>query len=1286
MENDYKHPFSLLFLVVKIGVNIMKTFLRKLTHTGCMLLFSSLTLPAAVAGPLNLSDNALEVITNVEPNIMILHDDSGSMDWGIMTDESEGGTFHIGDHRYKYTHPDPGASGSSPAENDDEDRTVPTEEFLSDLGVAAPQSGVWRAWNHNYNKIYYNPNITYTPWVGVNKSGNAYSNVLSTAAPYDPYDPSLGNLDLTNDISYQTRCELSECESIATLDDGDHLVTVTDFYPARYYTWSDENLLTPSNASNSIVDADDSHSLVEITPATTSYTRSAYNSSTGIGRNDCTNNGDGTATCDYAQEIQNFANWFSYYRKRDLLAKASFSKVIEPLTSARVGYATINNNASNSVKVASMNASATSGAKRILLDNIFAAQPDNSTPLRSALDKTGKYFECVANDIFGSSASSAPGSADCPVLAAPAGQCQANYTIVISDGYWNTAVDPGVGNTDSGSGDFDGGAFADTYSNTLADVAMHYYERDLHTLDNEVPTSTRDIAGYSGSTDPFTTMHQHMSLYGVGFGITGTLSAGPSDMSAGFSWPDPTAGDLQKVDDLRHATVNGRGLFVHANDSVDLKSAMASIINDIKSNSGTATAVAFNTQEVEAGTLVFRASFNTKTSTGNLVAQHVNPDGTVDSSIVWSAASQLDSKVGLTTDTRTIVTYKDTGSSTSVGVPLLWGDLTSGAGSQRELLDAPQPANIAAADNTFSDERVAYLRGQSSHEGPNGADGEFRERLATAGKLGDIVHSTPVFVGKPQYIGRDNGAYPSEKYSTFINAKKDRTKLVYVGANDGMLHAFNAETGQEHFAYVPNMVIQKLSNLTDQNYTHEFFVDEQASVNDIFFTPARGTNAGTASWNTVIVGGLGKGGKGYYGLNVTNPDDLDTQTEAAQNVLWEFTEADDGGVGNSDLGYSYSRPLIAMSNSESGGEKRWVAIFGNGYNSSSVDGDAHLYIVFIEGGQDGVWTEGTDFIKINTGKGKFESADGTTPNGIGGVRGIDNDGNGTVDYIYAGDLQGNLYRFDLRSVTASDWNTTPALLFQAYYRAGSAFPRDEGTRQPITKRPIVAKHPTDTGYVVIAATGSWMTDDDTTDYSTQSIYGIWDDLTGTPEVTMSSVTNQLVEQVFTNHVSTEHGFTVRTLTNNPVNWLKTGSETNKVKGWYIDLDTHADYAGERAVRNLQMRGGIVFVNTVVPRSTTACSIESGGFELAFDPFTGGPGTKPIFDLDGNGSFNANDNAGDIDSYLNIVTGIRFDDATPTDAAFIGHHRMTQAGNEIRSLGTNTKVTTTTGRTSWREIE
>jgi type IV pilus assembly protein PilY1 len=506
-----------------------------------------------------------------------------------------------------------------------------------------------------------------------------------------------------------------------------------------------------------------------------------------------------------------------------------------------------------------------------------------------------------------------------------------------------------------------------------------------------------------------------------------------------------------------------------------------------------------------------------------------------------------------------------------------------------------------------------------------------------------------------------------------------------------MLHAINVANGSELFAFVPNSVFSNLSRLTDPNYSHRYYVDLTPSINDVYITPASGTNAGDLSWNTILVGGLAGGGKGYFALNVTDPDDLDTETEAAANVMWEFTEADDGGIGSSDLGYTFSQPLIAMSNAEDGsGNKRWVVIFGNGYNSTSTDGDAHLYVLFVEGGQDGVWTANSDFYKVNTGFGKAESSDGTTPNGIGGIRGVDTDENGTVDLVYAGDLQGNLYRFDLSSSTAGNWTNAPKILFRAKYSANSVFPRT--TPQPITTRPIVVRHPSLGGFIVITATGSWMTTDDATSTDIQSMYGIWDDLSVNPEVTMNSTTNQLVEQVFTNQLNTEHGFTVRTLTNNAVNWQNTGPSASKVKGWYIDFDmppaggTGVEYPGERAVRNIQLRGGLLFVNTVIPRSTAACALGAGGYELGFDPITGGYGSKVIFDIDGNGTFDDGDNVNDSNLLSNIITGIRFDSDTPTDAAFIGSKRFTQAGSELVVRDTNTGDDPDTGRTSWREIK
>jgi type IV pilus assembly protein PilY1 len=370
----------------------MKDTQHRLTLTKVGILTALLVTPLSsnVAGPLNLSNNALEVVNNVEPNIMILHDNSGSMDWGVMTNEGDEGAYHLGGNLYYYTHPDPGADDDPPAENDDT-WVVPTEEFMAAQGLPAPQGGVWRAWNHNYNKIYYNPDITYTPWIGENSAGNTFTNANPVSAPYNPDEPSDGSLDLTATISYGTDCGLAECLAIPALVPvpPEIMFDVTDFYPARYYEWSDSNSTTPANANNGVVDADDDHTLVEIKSTTASYTRRSYNASTGVGRSDCTNNGDDTATCSYAQEIQNFANWFSYYRKRDLAAKAAFSKVIEPINAARVGYATINDSSSNSIRVASMNVSPNSGNKGALLQKLFSTEPDDDTPLRQALNKTG---------------------------------------------------------------------------------------------------------------------------------------------------------------------------------------------------------------------------------------------------------------------------------------------------------------------------------------------------------------------------------------------------------------------------------------------------------------------------------------------------------------------------------------------------------------------------------------------------------------------------------------------------------------------------------------------------------------------------------------------------------------------------------------------------------------------------------------------------------------------------------------------------------------------------------
>jgi len=1279
-------------------------FVNRIGIAGLACLYSAMT-NIAVAGPLDIANNALEIATGVEPNVMILNDDSGSMDWSVLIPNTSEGLYIINGpvsgFSYAYIQPDP--------ENGDF-FAVPTEielqqfaAFWDSRGYNGDEwRGVWRSRNHNFNSVYYNPDTTYTPWEGADNNGDAYTDASPTAALVDPYVSGGSTYNLTANDTFT---------SLMIIENGDCCYGLSDvIYPASYYTWTDSN-------GDGFVDPTEPHQLIEIrtSGAPTDPAGALFDPATHTRagtRTDCGGDGEATSTttCTIAQELQNYANFYSYYRRRELTAKAAISKVLEPQSSVRVGFAAINNVSNNRIEVESLNISPFSGNKKDLFDSIFETQSTGGTPLRQNLERTGEYFACNGGthgdgsdvNIFGT-ASSNPGGSNCPVEAAPAGTCQQNYTILMTDGFWN-GNDPDVDNADNDGlndgtpqGPFDGASFGDAFSNTLADVAMHYYERDLHdpTLVDDVPTTNREEERYNGMADPFEKMHQHMITYTVGLGVSGTLSVNPPNSSDTFAWPEPSSNSTETIDDLRHAAWNGRGDFLNANNQEELTTSLTRIFEEIGTGRGSASSVAFNTQNLESGALVFRAFFDTDENTGNLIAQNVSITGEIDtSSNRWEAAEQLEGIID--GDRRQVITFDPVANS---GVPFTWAGINS---TQQGELDQPV---LATPD--LGETRLEYIRGSQENEGDDYSGGEFRVRppltvddnTFIGGRIGDFIHSSPVFVGTPPFSFRDNLPFPDvlgELYSEFVTEYANRNEIVYIGANDGMLHAFDANTGEEVFAYVPDIIIPDLSELTNPDYQHRYYVDLSPAVNDVYIRTLSGTNALNDAWNTVLVGGMGVGAPGYFALNVTDPDSLRSEDTAKANVMWEFEQADDVGSspdGNDlNLGVPISSPLIALSNIlDASGDNRWVVIFGNGYNSASTDGDAELYIVFLDGGLDGTWTRGTDFFKINTGNGKAQDPTSTnTPNSLGGIRGIDIDQNGTVDVVYAGDYQGNFYRFNLSetsvSATLSAANNPVQELFKATYDSAS------GEVQPITNRPVVIKHPSEAGFIVIMGTGSFFTNDDITapeSEKIQSIYGLWDDFTD-PSDNIDEVSyDQLVEQVFTNSASTVNGFTVRSLTNNSVTW---GHQKNKDEGWVINLDvpeaggSAIEFPGEKAVRNFLIRGNFAFVNTVIPKSSTACTTGPGGFELGFDPETGGSGDAQIFDVNNDGNFDSDDNIGGAEGEENIVTGVRFDQSTPTDSSFIGNRKVTQTSDrDIRSTGTNTGADSQIGRHSWREI-
>jgi type IV pilus assembly protein PilY1 len=316
------------------------------------------------------------------------------------------------------------------------------------------------------------------------------------------------------------------------------------------------------------------------------------------------------------------------------------------------------------------------------------------------------------------------------------------------------------------------------------------------------------------------------------------------------------------------------------------------------------------------------------------------------------------------------------------------------------------------------------------------------------------------------------------------------------------------------------------------------------------------------------------------------------------------------------------------------------------------------------------------------------------PNGLGTPRGIDIDANGTLDYAYAGDSLGNFFRFNMTSSNISEWSVTK--IFEAVYDNAGV---DE--LQPIYNRPLVIQHPTEEeGYVVIFASGAYITETDRTDDAIQTIYGIWDRL-GVDLITR----DDLVEQQYSNVYDEDFG-NVRLLTDNAVTY---DASAGGIKGWYNDLDavpatetqtaicdnatatvcnhtaTDAEFPGEKAIRNIQLRGGLAFVNSIVPRRESSCTSSAGGFALAFCPGTGGIsclGTQGIFDLDNDGLFNEGDQVAGT-----TVAATRFEDSVPTDSTFFGGNRVTQLSDQSLDItGTDTTGGANTGRLSWRRLD
>ncbi len=850
------------------------------------------------------------------------------------------------------------------------------------------------------------------------------------------------------------------------------------------------------------------------------------------------------------QEWRNYANWYGYHRTRMKVTKAAVSYAFSTLDgNYRVGYTRLQNGAGLSnywgqdpIQVNSPTGGlftdvAGHGPKGLLRSiwfaQLFAERATlGSTPLHGPMQSVGEYFgRKDAEGPWG------PGTGD------QQNACRQNYMILVADGDWNSLSGyKSVGNVDGTAGPthvapdgtqwtyYPRPPFRDFNSDTLADLAMHYWKTDLRPdLPNVVSASRENSAFW-----------QHMSTFTVSIGLQGTLDPivdWPKLKSGVKNWPYIYQDLWQtKIDDLFHAAVNGHGKYISALDPESLNEAMTNILGTISERTASSTRLSVNGNRLQAGLHGYVASYSTGKWSGDLVAypiQATSSGAGPGGAAIWRASEGIPEPA-----TRLILTH---------GEPGMQGRAV-----------AARPFPITEQEQKLDPLAVAWLRGDRSAEGTR-----LRERDHV---LGDIVHSDPVHV------------------------KTADAEVVLAGANDGMLHAFDAATGKEVFAYVPGLLdMDSLKGLARRTgFRHRYFVDGPLTVQ----RSRRGGN------DVSIIGTLGRGGRGLYALSL----DLARPGEGAKS--WEYTDDSDMGM---VLAPAQVHRIAGVAND--------VVLVPNGINSAS--GKAALYV-----------------LDAATGKVVRKLAAGEDlANGLSALTAVDSNRDGVVDKVYAGDIRGNVWQFDL-SARPSDEGAV-----RRVFTATDA----SGKRQPITGGIGVAYHPATQRPWVFFGTGSYITSADATDVSIQSWYGV--EVEGEGEVQQPVTRDQLTVRAIT-HTGEKNGKTVRAFSR-----ARPGDMQGK-RGWVLDLRAPTgEPDGERMVGGQVLLGSNLMAASM-SLTEGGCGGNGKGYLNMVNAFTGGATAAPGFDVNGDGKLDADDNfpaeggqegiaVGSIDPGVGMATDLTF---------------------------------------------
>lgn len=909
------------------------------------------------------------------------------------------------------------------------------------------------------------------------------------------------------------------------------------------------------------------------------------------------------------------------------------------------------------------------------------------TPLRSALQRSGEFLSkskaWVKDPVKNEGESYA---------------CRPSYNIIMTDGIWNGDTNISAPENHDGKERAlpDGTSYskqrpyADGTSKTLSDYAFHYWSTDLMPgLENNVPAhmpyrstpANTEKDYWDPRNNPAT--WQHMSNFIMGLGLSTSLAradipwegkthggTGYANLLAGTDWPAPSGsanngnGSPDNVYDLWHAALNSRGEFY----SVDTPEAMVQAFNDIltriadRKASAAMPGMSMSLESDGAGedaadrlvSYSYQTSFDSADGwTGEIQKtksyRQWNSVTRQFENVVeaeWKASEKLPPN-------RNIKMANDAGNALE--------DFTTDKASQALqdfLAINPDPGKQSGA-YTWQD-RLNYIRGTRTHEGVE--EGKMRQRSSL---LGDFLSSQPVVVSGARYLeGFANRLEGNTAYTSFMASIANRSPMLYVGGNAGMLHAFDTATGVEKFAFVPTAVFSKLNKLTGHNYTHEYYVDGTPVIADAY--------DGT-SWRTILVGTLRAGGKGLFALDVTDVG----KVGGGPKLLWELhensSEAEDLDV---KPGYSFSKPTVARLHNG-----KWAVVTGNGYEGDgSNNGAAALYII------DAFSGEMIEELTVQS--------EAIGSNGLSTPRLVDFDSDGVADYAYAGDLHGNLWRFDLLGAGANPERTDGPIYgdktggtdnFKVSYGGKPMFIAESSidvngskVRQPITSAPSVVRHPTRTGYLVVFGTGRYLYQGDKAGETShaQTLYGIWDmktkaestaeDIIPPGKLVSQSITSQTTGTGETTGVTR----TARVISNNSVEWYKDFDSSKDVekRGWRLDLQVGNKREGEMMIEDMRVLGNTLFIQTLVPNADP-CGNGADNWLYAINPATGGKTLHHAFDTRGTNDV--------------IISAIKFGSE---GGVSIGQDETGFKANAPGDVEPITPDPSSMGRQSWRMID